>query len=1288
LKKNLLLLFLTLILCYNTYSQIDQEFWFVAPDIDSGHGDNPIFMRISTMEDTSEIVLRMPANLGFTPITQKILPYTTYSINLTTWLNLIENTPPNQVLKRALLLTSNHSVTAYYECANESNPGIFSLKGKNALGTDFYIVSQNDYINQVGKEEFDIVATEDNTNVTITVTADITGHSAGETFTVTLMKGETYSARAVSSSANVSLAGSHITSNHPIAVTWMDDSIRTGGWDVVGDQTIPVNLLGKEYIAIKGYADNVPPNDDDERVFILATRDSTRISIDGAAVATLNTGEQYDYGIPAENKTAYIKTSGPCYVMHLSGHPGEAGASILPQDSCTGSSRVGFARTNDNVFALLILTRNGNQDSFYLNGDNTLITAADFAPVPGTGNNWVYFRQTNIPTSEVPVGGNMIENTKGTFHLGVLHMTGQSSEYGYFSNFASLYLGADANICPGDSMVMDGGAYMNSYVWKQVINGEWVTIDTNRFFTAHDTGYFACMTNGDFCTLMDTIHLAYYPNVTMSLGADRTICEKTTTTVDPGEFLSYLWSNGSPSRYLTTGIPGTYWVTVTNNNGCTTQDTIIIDLDSLPVITHAITGLDTVCQNQQNVSYSIDSLLHAESYIWTLPSGASGNSDTSLITLGFSTSAVSGPLKVRGHNGCGDSPDTTLNLTVKPLPGAAGPVSGASVVCQGDTGIVYIVPAVQHAITHVWSLPPGATIVSGAGNDTISVNFSLTASSGNITVFGQNDCGTGDTAVFPITVNLFPQPAGPVTGTSPVCQGQTGVQYSVDPLTGTDDYVWTVPSGASITSGAGTQVITVDFDSTALPGDITVRGHSNNCGDGITSSFLLTVNPLPEPIGAITGLLTVCQGQNNLVYSVNPVVNATSYRWTLPSGVVFSGDSTGSQVTLNFTTSAVSGVITVSGHNTLCGYGRMSSVGVTVNPLPAAAGAITGSSKVCQLQNGVTYSIPPIQYATSYTWTFTGAGSTLINNGSSATINFSATASSGNLTVTGNNGCGNGPVSPSYLITVNPIPAVTVQVCNPIVTRDAKPFTLRGGIPLGGTWSGDGVSGTLFNPSLVPLSKDTALVTYTYINTYGCSQQAVQKIKVFPVQSFTCGNTMTDVRDQKKYSTIKIGTQCWMAMNLNFGTGIRSGLLQRDNCIPEKYCYNDVAANCESEGGLYAWDEMMAYETTPGVQGLCPPGWHVPTENEWTILFNQYINGGFAASPLKYSGYSGFAALLQGVRVHNRDYIYKGFTTFLWTSNPLGQHKAWAHGMNDPDPSVSSYPAHRSNTFGVRCIRD
>ncbi len=91
------------------------------------------------------------------------------------------------------------------------------------------------------------------------------------------------------------------------------------------------------------------------------------------------------------------------------------------------------------------------------------------------------------------------------------------------------------------------------------------------------------------------------------------------------------------------------------------------------------------------------------------------------------------------------------------------------------------------------------------------------------------------------------------------------------------------------------------------------------------------------------------------------------------------------------------------------------------------------------------------------------------------------------------------------------------------------------------------------------------------------------------------------------YSTVQIGTekkviQIWMAENLNVGVRIDGILNQTDNSIIEKYCSADLETNCDIYGGLYQWDEMMQYVTTPGAIGICPAGWHLPTEEEWCTV--------------------------------------------------------------------------------------
>jgi hypothetical protein len=309
-----------------------------------------------------------------------------------------------------------------------------------------------------------------------------------------------------------------------------------------------------------------------------------------------------------------------------------------------------------------------------------------------------------------------------------------------------------------------------------------------------------------------------------------------------------------------------------------------------------------------------------------LPNGATGTSTTNSITVNYGSSAVSGNIMVNGHNDCGDGAIATLAITVNPLPANASTISGPTTVCQGQTGVTYTVPAIANAISYIWTLPGGATGTSTTNS--IIVNYGSSAVSGNIMVKGHNDCGDGAASSLAITVNTVPTNAGTISGATTVCQGQNSVTYTVPAIANATSYIWTLPGGATGTST--TNSITVNYGSSAVSGNITVKGH-NDCGDGTESSLAITVNTVPDSAGTISGLTTVCQGQNSVIYTVPAIANATSYIWTLPGGVT--GTSTTNSITVNYGSSAVSGNITVKGHND-CGDGAYSILQITVNETP------------------------------------------------------------------------------------------------------------------------------------------------------------------------------------------------------------------------------------------------------------------------------------------------------------------------------------------------------------------
>ncbi len=471
-------------------------------------------------------------------------------------------------------------------------------------------------------------------------------------------------------------------------------------------------------------------------------------------------------------------------------------------------------------------------------------------------------------------------------------------------------------------------------------------------------------------------------------------------------------------------------LTVSGVNACGTGAAapgFPITVNNLPGAAGTITGTATVCQGETGVGYSTSSIPNATSYLWSYSgTGATIIGNGTSVTVNFTLSATAGNLTVRGVNSCGQgTPSTAFPVTVNLLPGAAGTITGTSPVCQGQTGIAYSVAAIPNATSYMWTFTGTGATIQGSGN-TITIDFSANATSGNLTVSGINGCGNGASSPnFAITVNGLPGAAGTITGPATVCQGQSGVAFSVDPITYAFSYPWSY-SGTGATINGTTNPVTVSFSPDATPGDLTVFGR-NNCGDGAASPpHAIAIDPLPGAAGTITGTATVCQGQTGVAYSTSSIPNATSYLWSYSgTGATIIGN--GTSVTVNFTLSATAGNLTVRGVNS-CGQGTPSTAfPVTVNLLPGAAGTITGTSPVCQGQTGIAYSVAAIPNATSYMWTFTGTGATIQGSGNAITITFGPAATSGNLTVYGTNSCGDGIISPYYAISVVPLPAAPVS---------------------------------------------------------------------------------------------------------------------------------------------------------------------------------------------------------------------------------------------------------------------
>ncbi|HOJ03412.1 MAG TPA: FISUMP domain-containing protein [Bacteroidota bacterium] len=198
------------------------------------------------------------------------------------------------------------------------------------------------------------------------------------------------------------------------------------------------------------------------------------------------------------------------------------------------------------------------------------------------------------------------------------------------------------------------------------------------------------------------------------------------------------------------------------------------------------------------------------------------------------------------------------------------------------------------------------------------------------------------------------------------------------------------------------------------------------------------------------------------------------------------------------------------------------------------------------------------------------------------------------------------------------------------------------------------------------------------------------------------GQPIVDPRDGQSYATVKIGTQAWMAENLNIGVMIPSsapGALMHNDGNIEKYCWDNAQANCDGtggvmrKGGMYEWQEAVQYwdgQPTLPVRGICPEGWHIPSNAEWNSLLS-YLGGAAAYTALLAGGASGFEALLTGYRctmngTFRASAMNADTRTYFWMAEQTDAQNA--PFIEIGQQSLQAFAFQKSIGLCVRCIKD
>jgi hypothetical protein len=340
-----------------SFSQIDDEFWFVVPELShrGNIGGTPGTLRLATMELPATVIISQPANPAFTNIVVDMAANSAAAVDLTHLIDVfaspgitgLENKAltPDGINNFGLYITATNMITAYWEINYSAGSDLWTLKGSNGLGTEFYTPFQDfTFTFPLVPEAYsaiDVVATQSPTTVTFELPPGVAASygnpeqnvPAGGTHVVVLNRGQTFSLFPIGKSAAAAdrLKGTRITSTAPIAVTLKDDAVfaNPNGQDVVGDQIVPVDITGSDYI--------VPYAGAPTYIHVVATAPNTSFDVINevggllASFGPIGAGEQVTYLIPGGTKYARITTNGPSvYVFQIGSDNKGRGGALVP----------------------------------------------------------------------------------------------------------------------------------------------------------------------------------------------------------------------------------------------------------------------------------------------------------------------------------------------------------------------------------------------------------------------------------------------------------------------------------------------------------------------------------------------------------------------------------------------------------------------------------------------------------------------------------------------------------------------------------------------------------------------------------------------------------------------------------------------------------------------------------------------------------------------------------------------------------------------------------------------
>jgi hypothetical protein len=569
---------------------------------------------------------------------------------------------------------------------------------------------------------------------------------------------------------------------------------------------------------------------------------------------------------------------------------------------------------------------------------------------------------SNITWSNGVTGNNMVTGIAGTYYAYARNFCGNSpvsnSVVISTGNCPVPSPGTSFFICPGALKTLDAGAGYDTYLWSNGSTSRTIAVGPGNYaVTVSKEGCFAT-------SVMVTV--AYY-TVTVPLinaSGSTVICSGNSVTLSSSTGATYVWSTGATGNSIVVSTPGSYYVTVTDANGCQASSApVSVSVNPLPSAT--IAGTASVCQSSGSplVIFSGSGGTAPYTFSYRLNGGSvqtisttSGNS----VSLSVPTNATGTfdytltGVKESSGTACTNFVSGSATITVNPLPAAT--ITGTTAVCQNSSSplIVFTGSNATAPYTFTYSVNGGAaqTISTVSGN---AVSLAVpTAVSGTYAyaLLGVQESGSStgcvSTAAGSATVVVNPLPVATISGNAIVCQNASKPSIVFTGSGGVAPYTFTY----AINGGTAQTVSTVSGNSVSILVPTNVSGEfvyslltvaessSTACSNAVAGSVTVVVNPQPEAAILRSPNTHLCNGESGQITVYN-WVEGNTYTW-YKDGLLFT-TSTAQSIAI---TQAGSYTVMVTS-NLGCDAASISNtVIITVGSVPVPV--ITGYLKVCE----------------------------------------------------------------------------------------------------------------------------------------------------------------------------------------------------------------------------------------------------------------------------------------------------------------------------------------------------